>query len=540
MTFSNRSRRQRDADIPPRSWDEIRRFNLPNLRRLVLTIFTLLVLWLFFLIAPRLYTNYRWFEELGLSSVLTTEWSTRLAVFFIAGAVFFVFYLINITLARRLTPRVTDESSRWSQFVAFAGRSVNFLLILIGLLLAILVGLVTQFEWLTFLRFLHAVPFNFGDPIFHQDVSFYIFTLPVYEFLVGWLGGLLVLTMVAVRVTYALGLGHLRWTPTVNSHLSALGVGLLLLSAWNYQLQVFNLVYSSRGVVAGASYTDVHAQWPAYNILTLIALVLAGLLLVNLFVRALKAIGLVVVLWVVTWLLLVEVYPGLVQSFEVKPNEFAKEQPYILNNIQMTRQAFGLDQIQESAFAANDAPTSADLQADRETLNNIRLWDYRPLQQTYNQIQTIRTYYEFLDVDIDRYTLNGQSRQVMLSARELAPSKLSDKAQTWVNLHLLYTHGYGAVVNPVNTSTSDGLPSFVVKDIPPIGTVPMTRPEIYFGQRTTNYVFVKTKEKEFDYPKGDENVFADYTGTGGVSIGSYFDRLMFSLRFADQNILLTD
>lgn len=513
---------------------------LLSLRRPILTLVALMGLWLFFSIAPNLYTDYRWFDDLGLASVLTTEWFARIAVFVIAGTVFFIFYLTNITLARRFTPRVTDESSRWSQFVSFAGRSVNLLLILIGILLAVLVGLVTQVEWLMFLRFLHAAPFNFSDPIFHQDISFYIFTLPVYGFLIGWLGGVLVLTMLAVGVTYALGLGQLGWTPAVKSHLSALGVGFLLLSAWNYQFEVYNLVYSSRGVVVGASYTDVHAQWSAYNILTLITLVLAGLLLVNLFVRALKAIGLVVVLWVVAWLLLGEVYPGLVQSFEVNPNEFAKEQPYILNNIQMTRQAFGLDQIQESAFAANDTPTSADLQADRETLNNIRLWDYRPLQQTYNQIQTIRTYYEFLDVDIDRYTLNGQSRQVMLSARELAPSKLPEKAQTWVNLHLLYTHGYGAVVNPVNMSTSDGLPSFVVKDIPPIGTVPITRPEIYFGQATTNYIFVKTKEKEFDYPKGDENVFTDYTGTGGVSIGSYFDRLMFSLRFADQNILLTD
>ena len=513
---------------------------LPSLRRPILTLVALMGLWLFFSIAPNLYADYRWFEELGLASVLTTEWFARIAVFFIAGVVFFIFYLINITLARRFTPRVTDESSRWSQFVAFAGRSVNFLLILIGILLAVLVGLVTQVEWLMFLRFLHAAPFNFSDPIFHQDISFYIFTLPVYGFLIGWLGGVLVLTMFAVGVTYALGLGQLRWTPAVRSHLSALGVGLLLLSAWNYQLEVYNLVYSSRGVVVGASYTDVHAQWPAYNILMVIALALAGLLLVNIFVRALKAISLSIVLWFVAWLLFAEIYPGLVKSFEVKPNEFTKEQPYILNNIQMTRQAFGLDTIQESAFPANDAPTTADIQADRETINNIRLWDYRPLQLTYNQIQTIRTYYEFLDVDIDRYTINEQYRQVMLSARELSQSKLPDKAQTWINLHLLYTHGYGAVVNPVNTFTPDGLPSLVVKDVPPVGSVAITRPEIYFGQATTNYVFVKTKEKEFDYPKGDENAFAEYAGTGGVSIGSYLDRLMFSLRFADQNILLTD
>ena len=403
-----------------------------------------------------------------------------------------------------------------------------------------MVGLIAQTEWLAFLRFLHAASFNFSDPIFHQDVSFYIFALPVYEFLVVWLGGVIVLTIIAVVVTYALGIGRLRWTPAVKSHLSALSVGVLLVSAWSFQLQVYNLVYSERGVVFGASYTDVNAQWPAYRVLTSIALGLAGLLVINIYARVLKAIGVAVVLWVAAWVLLGQMYPGFVQSFEVRPSEFTKERPYIVNNIQLTRQAFGLDAIQESTFPATDSPTAADIQANRDTISNIRLWDYRPLQQTYNQIQTIRTYYDFLDVDIDRYTINGQYRQVMLSARELSTQKLTDKAQTWVNLHLVYTHGYGAVVSPVNEFTPDGLPNLLVKDVPPVGLIPITRPEIYFGEETQSYVFVKTKEEEFDYPKGDENVFSVYTGSGGVPIGSYFDRLMFSLRFADQNIVLTD
>ena len=525
---------------PPIDWEEILRRDPPDLRRPILIGAALLLIWIAFSVGPRLYTDFRWFEEVGFQSVFTTEWQARIAIFFITAAAFFIFYAINIAIARRLTPRITDESSRWAQLAAFAGRSVSFLLIAGGIILAVIVGLIAQSEWLMFLRYQHAAPFGTIDPIFQQDVSFYVFTLPVYQFLVSWLGGVVILAALATGATYLLGLGRLQWTGAVKAHLSALGVAFLLINAWSYQLDVFGLVYSARGVVFGASYTDVNAQWPAYNILTILALALAGLLLVNIFVRALKAIGIAVALWIVAAILLGEVYPGFVQNFEVKPSEFSKEQQYIKFNIALTRQAYALDGIQESDYPAEDAPTTADIKNNQDTINNIRLSDYRPLLQTYNQIQTIRTYYDFSDVDIDRYTINGNYRQVMLSARELAPQKLSDKAQTWVNLRLLYTHGYGVALSPVNEFTADGLPNLLIKDIPPVGVIQITRPEIYFGEETTNYVFVKTKEKEFDYPRGDDNAFNTYAGTGGVPISTLGDRLMFALRFGDINILLTD
>jgi uncharacterized membrane protein (UPF0182 family) len=284
----------------------------------------------------------------------------------------------------------------------------------------------------------------------------------------------------------------------------------------------------------------VNAQIPALNILSILALALAVLLLVNVFVRALKAIGIAVALWIFAALVLGEFYPSIVQNFEVKPNEFAKEEQYIKHNITLTRLAYALDAIQEAPFPAEDTLLPTDIQRNADTINNIRLQDYRPLLQTYNQIQSIRTYYEFSDVDVDRYTIGGKYRQVMVSVRELATHKLSEKAQTWVNLHLVYTHGYGVVVSPVNEFTADGLPNLLVKDIPPTGAIAVTRPQIYFGEETTDYVFVKTREKEFDYPKGDENAFTTYEGTGGVSVGSLWDRLMFALRFGDLNILLTD
>jgi uncharacterized protein len=525
---------------PPVDWDDLLRRQPPDLRRPILIIIGLVLLWIFFSLSPRLYTDFRWFEELGYASVFTTEINARLAIFFAAGFAFFLFFLINIFIARRLTPRISDESSRWAQFAAFAGKSVTFLLVAGGLFLSILVGLVAQAEWLLFLRYLNASPFGVSDPIFHQDVAFYVFILPVYQFLVSWLSGAVILAALATGATYMVGLGRVQWTTAIKSHLSALGAAFLAINAWSYQLDIYNLMYSARGVVVGASYTDVNAQWPALNVLSILAAALAVLLLVNIFVRALKAIGIAIALWVVAAILLGQMYPSMVQQFEVKPSELTKEQPYIKNNITLTRLAFALDGIQESNYPAEDAPSTADVQRNTDTINNIRLQDYRPLLQTYNQIQTIRTYYDFHDVDVDRYTINGKYRQVMLSARELSTQKLSDKAQTWVNLHLVYTHGYGIAVSPVNEFTPDGLPNLLVKDIPPTGVLPVTRPEIYFGEETTSYVFVKTKEQEFDYPKGDENAFSTYAGSGGVAVGSIWDRLMFTLRLNDANIMLTD
>jgi len=525
---------------PEVDWDDVLRRPSLNLRRPILLVTAFFLLWILVSILPRLYTDYRWFEEVGYTSVFVTELNARVAIFFGAALVFFVFYIINIAIARRLTPRFADESSRWTQLAMFAGKSITFLLVSAGLLLAFIVGMLAQNNWLAFLRFANAVPFGVSDPIFNQDVAFYVFTLPIYRFLVSWIGSAIVLAALATGATYLMGLGRIQWTNAVKAHLSFLGFLFLLLNAWSYQLDKYELVFSPRGVVFGASYTDVNAQIPAYNILTILALALAVLLLVNVFVRALKAIGIAVALWILAALVLGEFYPGIVQNFEVKPNEFAKEEPYIEHNITLTRRAYALDTIQEVPFPAEDVLSSADIQRNADTINNIRLQDYRPLLQTYNQIQSIRTYYEFSDVDVDRYRIGDRYRQVMVSVRELATRKLTEKAQTWVNLHLVYTHGYGVAVSPVNEFTADGLPNLLVKDIPPTGVIPVTRPQIYFGEETTDYVFVKTREKEFDYPRGDENAFTTYEGTGGVPIGSYWDRLMFALRFGDMNILLTD
>lgn len=540
MSFYRGGGRGRRDATPPIDWEGLLRRRSRSLRRPLLTGAALVLLILFFFIAPELYTDFRWFEALGLASVFIIPLQTRILIFFIAAIVFFLFYIVNLAVARRLTPRINDESSRLAQIAAFAGRSIAFLQVIIGLGLAVLLGLVAQADWMVFLRFLHSVPFGSADPVFHQDIAFYVFSLPVYRFLVNWLSAVIILAALATGATYVMGLGRLHLTAGVKAHISALGILFLLLSAWSYQLDVYDLVYSERGVVFGASYTDVNAVWPAYNILTVLTIVLAALLGVNVFFRSLKALGIAFAVWIAAGVLFVGIYPSIVQDFQVKPSEFSKEQTYIAYNIALTRQAYALDGIEESDYPASDAPTTADIQNNRDTIDNIRLSDYRPLLGTYNQIQTIRTYYDFHDVDIDRYTIDGKYRQVMLSARELAKSKLTEKAQTWVNLHLLYTHGYGAVLSPVNQFAPDGLPNLLLKDIPPVGSPPIARPEIYYGEETTDYVFVKTKDQEFDYPRGEDNAFTTYSGSGGVPIGSPVDRLMFSLRFGDANIMLTD
>ncbi len=527
-------------DITQDPWEELFGRRRRSWQRPLLYGAVLVLLLLLFLVAPTLYTDYRWFQELGFASVFTITLEARLAIFLIGAAVFFAFYEINIAIARRFTPRIDDSSSRLAQFTAFAGRSVTLLQVIFGLGLAFIFGLIAESDWLVFLRYLHAVPFGSTDPVFPQDVGFYVFTLPVYEFLVTWLSGVVVLSALAAGALYALGLGRVKWGGALQAHLSALGFIFLALNAWSYQLAVYELVYSTRGVVFGASYTDVNAQWPAFNLITLLTLALAVLLLANIWFRRPLILGIAAGVWIAGLVLIGSLYPAIVQNFEVKPSELSKEQTYIGYNIALTRRAYALDGIQESNYPANDAPTATALQSDSDTIGNIRLADYRPLLQAYDQIQTIRTYYDFNDVDIDRYTIDGKYRQVMLSARELATSKLTDKAQTWVNLHLLYTHGYGAVMSPVNAFTPDGLPSLLIQDIPPVGAIQITRPEIYYGEETNDYILVKTKDQEFDYPRGQDNALTTYAGSGGVPIGSPFDRLMFSLRFGDANILLTD
>ncbi|MGH2364005.1 MAG: UPF0182 family protein, partial [Chloroflexota bacterium] len=314
---------------------------------------------------------------------------------------------------------------------------------------------------------------------------------------------------------------------------------LLGLIAWSYQLDIFGLLFSTRGVTSGASYTDVHVQYGANEVLTVIAAVAAVAVLANIFVRRLWLVGGAVVLWLATLIVAAGIIPAFVQQFQVKPNELSLETPYIQNNITATRHAFDLDKIDVKNLAVQSQVSQAQVQKDPVTIKNIRLLDDRPLKMTYNQIQSFRQYYDFPSVEVERYTINGTYQEVMLAARELDQTKLPDAAQTWVNLHLEYTHGYGVTMSPVSDVSSEGLPQLMEHDIPPQGALKIDRPEIYYGKQTPNWVIVDTKQKEFDYPKGDANVFTAYKGAGGVKLDSILKRLAFAWHFGDLNILIS-
>ncbi|MFH1484563.1 MAG: UPF0182 family protein, partial [Chloroflexota bacterium] len=318
-----------------------------------------------------------------------------------------------------------------------------------------------------------------------------------------------------------------------------LGALIFLLLSWGYWLDIFDLVYSRRGGVIGASYTDVNAQWFAFQVLMAVTILIAVLLVVNVFRRGIRLPIAGVALWVATGIIFGGVYPGVMQKLEVEPNELSKERPYIEYNIAMTRAAFGLEQIEERDFDVSAMVTAKDIQENRDTIDNIRVWDYRPAKDTYNQTQSIRLYYDFNDVDIDRYVIDGKYRQVLISARELSPEKLTSQAQTWVNQRLQFTHGYGVAMSPVNEFTTEGLPVYFVKDVPPTGALKIDRPEIYYGEKTTNYVIANTRAEEFDYPKGDANVYTRYAGKGDIRLDSFFKKFVFAWELGDFNIILS-
>ncbi|MGH9425526.1 MAG: UPF0182 family protein, partial [Terriglobia bacterium] len=324
------------------------------------------------------------------------------------------------------------------------------------------------------------------------------------------------------------------------THLFFLIAIILLIKAGGYFLDTFSLLYSSSGAAFGASYADIYANLPALRILTFLAPVGAGLCLVQIYRPGVKYLFVGLGTVALVHVLGLYLYPSFLQRFRVVPNEIDAERPFITRSIEFTRRAYGLDKIESKDFAANEQLTAADLKRNDATIKNIRLWEHRPLLATYAQLQEIRTYYKFVDVDNDRYIIDGASRQVMLSARELSHQHLPSRI--WINEHLTYTHGYGVVFGPVNQVTPEGLPEFFIKDIPPvsIGPLKITRPEIYYGELANDYVFVKTKAQELDYPAGDQNIYTAYTGKGGVPVSSLWRKLLFSARYATLRIALSN
>ena len=511
-----------------------------------------------------IYPDWLWFENLGFSPVFMTMLLSKFGFGLMVWLFLALIIGLNIYAANRLNPRVGTGADLkfageyFSQF-GLPTRGLKTLVTAAVVFLSFYIASKGSTQWDLLLRWWYQQPFGSTDPIFNRDIGFYLFSLPFYIFIQN---GLLILFVLAALATMGWYLkngalkiegefGQAQGAPptfpkitlaeNVKKHLIFLGGIVALILAWAYRLKMYGLLYSSQGPAFGASYTDVHIKVLAYKVIILISIGFAVVLFINAFKLRAKLIWIGAGIWLGAVLLLATGLPILVQKLVVKPNELAKESPYIAHNIDYTRKAYNLDKIKVINFEVNDQLSARDLEQNDLTIQNIRIWDERPLLQTYRQIQTIRLYYDFNNVDVDRYLVNNRYRQIMLAARELVVNKLPPQANTWVNRHLIYTHGYGLAASPVNEVTSEGLPRLFIKDVPPSfePDLKVTRPEIYYGEKTDEYVLVKTKAREFDYPKGDKNVYATYQGKGGIHIKSFFRRLLFAIEFMDPQILFT-
>lgn len=499
------------------------------------------------------YGDWLWFQNMGFAQVFTTVLWAKVLAFVVFFVIFALFGGTNVFIARkwgslfRALRAVPPQSPATSLDILFHEKHAPYVWTLIVLFLSGILGLSASNSWMTFLKFLHHTQFNVVDPIFSKDVAFYVFSLPLYDFLQQWCSFALFFVIIAVGISYyldrAIGIQGNRFyvDSRARMHLAVLGGLFALGVAWSYRLKLYGLMYSNSGVAYGASYSDVHAQLPAYWVLLALSIVVAVLLFAMPALKKWKWVVYAVGVYFVVLIVFSWIFPGVVEQYVVKPNELAKETPYIKNNIKFTRLGYGLDSAREEPFPVKESMSYDDVRKNESTIHNIRLWDRRPLIQTYKQLQEIRLYYDFNSVDVDRYHIQNKYTEVALAGRELPSTQLPDRARTWVNMHLVYTHGYGVVMSPVNEVTPDGMPKFIVKDIPPrsSGSITITQPEIYYGEETDGFAIVHTTTKEFDYPKGDQNVYASYAGKGGVQLSSYFRRLVYGLDLSDLNILLS-
>lgn len=499
--------------------------------------------------------DWLWYRDIGFERVFLTkivaQWTLGLGVGVVAAIVLYA----NVRLALR--GAVLDELLAETRFRPEARARAAVLTRLAEItakpgafILAFLVALTAASQWRTAIAYFYRTPFGTSDPVFGRDVGFYIFTLPTIELGVDYLTLVLVLAVALVLPIYvARGEIWRRGSavivqPAARGHLALLAALLLLISAVRIHfVRVPSLLFADHVPFFGASYTDLHARLPALRILTVAAVVAAILVVVaarrDRFSRLLiqVAAGYAVVL------LLASTLPALYQRLVVQANELARESPQIVHHIRATRQAWGIDSVDRRELTGESRLTSADIAANRATIDNVRLWDREPLLQTYGQIQSIRTYYDFIAVDDDRYRIDGDLRQVLLSARELNTATLPTR--TFINEHLTYTHGMGLTLGPSNQVTSEGLPVLFVKDLPPISTtsIRITRPQIYFGELSNTFVLAPTHQREFDYPSGegggDAAVYSAYDGRTGVRVGSFLRRLLFAVRFGSLNILLS-
>ncbi len=518
---------------------------------MVLTVIGLLTLGVIisFFASVDFYADYLFFKETGYVDVFLKEFYTKATLAFVGGGLTALLYLLNILMANRL-------QMPWSRLYfidknLYGLRRFNIDPIikkaaLYGALpVFVLAGLYWARFWKQYLLFSNAEPYGLADPIFGRDVSFYMFRLSFVNIVLDGLLWSLILLFMFMAFYYLLrgGVAFVERLFSIHRpvkvHLGVLLSGIILTLTAKLYTGRFGLLFSDHRVLFGASYTDVHARLPVMNIMIIVGIITALGILAMVNVRRPVLLLMPVGVFIVLYFAGLGVYPGLLQNFKVTPNELQLERPYIEHHIRFTREGFGLDRIKQLPFEPEGTLTEEDIKENLPTIKNIRLWDEEPLLRTYSQLQQIRTYYRFVDVDNDRYVIQGRYRQVMLSPRELSYDDLPGRS--WINERLVYTHGIGLAMGPVSGITKEGLPEFFIKDIPPVSDVGLkiTRPEIYYGENTNEYVIVNTKVKEFSYPTKEGNVYTHYQGNGGVEVGSLLRRLLFSVKFGSFKIVLS-
>jgi hypothetical protein len=497
---------------------------------------------------PAVLQKWLWMRQMNYIGIFWTLFSVKWGITLLAFAGAFLLIWINMRLAARNSLTILGNE----HVIKVRGVSVPLHLFtrtmaIMTVCIAALFAVGFYAQWDTVLRFLYGGSYGLKDPVFGIDLGFYIFRLPLYQLVQSSLVFLLGLALVVIVCQYAyFGLLRLTGRRSLETQKNAVehaSVLLCLLAAifgWGYYLDRFSLLYSQMGVVYGVGFTEDHITITALWIMIAASILACAMFIFNVVRPNWKMVSVVVISYVALYVLGIVIVPGLVQKFYVQPNELKLETPYLANYIGLTREAYQLDKIQEVAYPALSDLTPEIIGRNQETIQNIRLWDKRPLLQTYQQTQAIRLYYDFYGVDVDRYHLPDGYHQVMLATRELS-ADLPAKAQTWVNETLQFTHGYGLVMNFVSKSIGGGFPEYLVQNVPPQSTngLNITQPAIYYGEAMPGSKIVATGVKEFDYPKGNDNVYTSYQGSGGIPLDSFPKRILFAWTQADINILLT-
>ena len=515
------------------------------------------VLFSMFVFGRGVYTDWLWFDNLGYRGIFVKVLTTRIMLFVIGAVTMAIvsgasIYAATLISRGRITLPLPDD------LLNFMGRALMTISVGVVAILAVIFGTIMAARWEIFLRFSNAATFGQTEPVFGQDAGFYVFTLPMLSFVQGWILGLLLLTLIATVAYYFLrfsmqGQSLDLSAPGVKIHLSVLAALVMFTIGLGHWIDRWDLLLSEEGAVFGAAYADVNARMPALLIMTIIAFAAGLLMLANTYFSGRRLLIGAFALWFVANIVLGTLWPNLIQQFTVNPNEFVREEQYIERNIQFTRSAYGLDRVSEEFYPAETEVNTEVIQRNPQTINNIRLWDYRPLSDVYKQIQLIRPYYDFHDADVDRYEVDGELRQVLLSAREVAPEKLDEGTRNWTNTRLVYTHGMGIAMSPVTEFTPEGRPLFFAKDIPADGVIPIqapdsegppellvTNPRIYYGENTIEYVITNSLQDELDYQTESGDLFrTNYDGHGGVQLSSIFRRIAYAWQFADVNILIS-